>query len=165
MQATALQTQAYKRVHELLAQARELYPNANIPTVAVRFTVRGTCAGKANYMHRYVNFNPVLLEENGQAFIDRTVVHEVAHIVTDAVHWRPTRAHGKEWRSVMRKLGVSEPTRCHSYDVSNARVRTVRRFTYKCGCASHELTTVRHNKILRGYGYTCQNCGQALTRA
>jgi len=38
-------------------------------------------------------------------------------------------------------------------------MRQYERFAYKCGCRTHQLTSVRHKRIVqRGYQYRCQYC-------
>jgi len=94
-----------------------------------------------------------------------TVPHEVAHYVADILFgFKNIRPHGKEWQAIMCKLGV-EPQVTGNYDLSGISMKRQRRFTYVCDCMSHELTTVRHNKISRGKAqYFCGKCGDRLSR-
>ena len=133
----------------------------NYPTVS--FRLRGKTAGTANYGKQEIRYNAVLLEENGDNFLGRTVPHEVAHLVTRQKYGNRASAHGYEWKSVMRAFGLN-PTRCHSYDVSNSTVKTVKRgFEYKCSCRTYDLTVIRHKRIMKGAKYTCRSCKTTLT--
>lgn len=154
----------------------------------VTYNKRGTTAGVANYHEWTIDLNAVLLIENGEAFINRTVVHEWAHLVTDQVYpeaHRPTSnnahsyfrtkrvkrsPHGTQWQSVMRVLGA-DPSRCHSYDVANVQRKVDMPFVYKCNCRSHiPFSLKRHNKHQAGVlinpisgGYRCSRCKTQLT--
>lgn len=132
-----------------------------VPRPPIRFKKRGTTAGTA-HPRNGLNFNPILLQENGQDFVDDTPGHELAHWI--CYHRYPIRVqpHGREWKSVMRALGQN-PTRCHTFNVDNARVRRVARpYAYECDCYGskgiHHLTANIHNKIQRGQVRICKRC-------
>ena len=112
----------------------------------IDFSLRGTTAGRAKLLRWGVQYNMILAKENQASFINRTVPHEVAHLVAYALY--KDNGHGRMWKHVMRVFG-KEPTRCHSYDVSNARVRRTRRFAYTCNCDSGKVIIgcKHHNKI------------------
>lgn len=154
----------------------------------VTYNKRGTTAGTANYRTWTIDLNAVLLIENGETFINRTVVHEWAHLVTDQVYpeahhptsnsahsyFRTKRAkrsvHGTQWQSVMCVLGV-DPSRCHSYDTSSVERKRAAPFIYRCNCRENiPFTLHKHNKhqasviamgIERG-GYRCRSCRVTL---
>ena len=166
---TELQKMAIEQTKFWIDLANEMY-GLNIPHVPVSFNLRGHTAGKAMCRRGIVRdfeirYNAVLLEENGENFLNRTVPHEVAHLVVYAQYPSRTKPHGYEWKRVMRDFGIT-PKRCHSYDTSNATVRRRgrldREYPYKCGCRTHMLTVIRHRRILKGAGYTCKVCRQKL---
>ncbi len=164
-----------------------------MPTVIYR--KRGTVGGTANDARYEIDLNPILLMENLDVFIDRTVVHEFAHLVDGIMnpHTRETRIvrtrrglgrskrdiHGATWKNIMRLFGA-EPSRCHSYDVTNARVKNKapRDHKWVCGCGRGEinLTAKKHarmmelasNGVLRdgtfggwyARGHTYRRCGK-----
>ena len=136
-----------------------------IQTPHVSFTVKGATAGTAQRDGTRINFNMAILEAQPEAFIARTVPHEVAHAVLGQIHGaRGVQPHGREWKALMINLGAS-PERCHSYDMTNVKVKRQRRWTYACACTQYELTTVRHNKIQRGEcAYRCRVCRHKLTK-
>ncbi len=155
----------HRRVRELL----RLVPG--VPSPPIQFTCKGIKSGTANN-RRGLNFNPILLRENRERFIERTVAHELAHWVVykrwveqwdhNKGRWTGPRAHGRQWAAVMRTFGVPAD-RCHSYDTTNARVRRVQRgFKYSCKCRTADFTIVRHNKVRRGQTYTCTLCNTKL---
>lgn len=136
------------------------YPN-------VIFTKRGTTAGTANYMSHTINFNPELYVRNVEAFLADTAIHELSHLVAHQVYrlGRGIRitAHGEEWKRVMRSLGVT-PSRCHSFDTSETKQKkTTVRYQYKCSCQTFMVSSVRHNKMQRGFTYRCKRCNQTIS--
>jgi len=159
-----LQQQVIEQAEALLQQARDHY-GQRFSKVEIRFDLRGGSAGQARLGTQgkpVIRFNNALLEQHSEAFIARTVPHEVAHVVAYQLCRGKLRPHGPEWAAVMQLFGA-EPTRCHNYDLSAIPRRRMRRFTYHCGCRSHELTSIRHNRIQRGQRYYCKQCRQPLT--
>ena len=133
----------------------------NFDLPAISYDLLGRCAGRAHISEKRIRLNPVLLLENQVDFIERTVPHEVAHLVTYTIYpeSRLIKPHGREWKAIMQALGY-KPIRCHSYDTTNAQVRRERRFTYACACRAIQETARTHFKIQRG-GYwplKCRNC-------
>ena len=57
--------------------------------------------------------------------------------------------------------GASKPTGKSTYQQPKSNRRT---FPYACGCPNevHELTIIRHRKVLRGDSYRCRKCGERL---
>jgi len=64
----------------------------------------------------------------------------------------------------MLKLEV-EPKVTGDYDLSGIPVKQQRHFAYVCDCMTHQLTTVRHNKITMGKAnYFCRKCDGQLNQ-
>ncbi|OAN19431.1 SprT family protein [Photobacterium jeanii] len=155
---SALQAQVIAKVEHCIQQANHtLNKRFTVPTI--RFNQRGKIAGSARLQSWEVRFNPVLLAENPQAFLDEVVAHEVAHLVTFKLFGK-VRPHGKEWQTIMvRVFGVPART-THSFDIGSVQGKT---FTYQCQCSQHQLTIRRHNKVVRGQAqYHCRQCRQPL---
>jgi SprT protein len=161
--------QVMQRLNKLWSIVTQNYPNYTILSFPrVNYNLRGRVAGKAfctfnncgDVVESEVRLNAQLLIENQQSFIDRTVGHELAHIVAYQLYGKEIKPHGREWKMVMKMFG-QEPSRCHSFDVSN--VSTRKTHTYECGCRTFQLTSVRHNKIIKGKSsYTCNRCKGTL---
>jgi SprT protein len=155
---------AATRTRDLLRKA-ENWLGLVMPRVEIRFDLRGTSAGQARVCGKtlaLIRYNPTLLGRHPAEFIAETVPHEVAHVVAFAEHGARIRPHGAEWQGIMRYFGVA-PTRCHGYDVSRLRTRALRRFLYRCDCGTHEISSIRHNRIrTRGVVYLCRRCRQPL---
>jgi len=163
---TEYQAKSEDAVRFYIDLANDVY-NLNLPYPCIRWNLRGATAGKAacGIGKWEVQLHPVLVEQEGQDYVDRTPGHEVAHLVAFKVHglqrsYRGRRqSHGWAWKSVMRKLGL-DPTRCHTYDTSavkQTRKKADRPYVYKCGCMEHKLTSIRHRRFMSGK-YRCLRC-------
>ncbi|MBK1644746.1 hypothetical protein CKO25_08810 [Thiocapsa imhoffii] len=155
---------AAARTRRLLSVA-EAWLARTMPATEVRFDLRGTAAGQARVSAdgpAVIRYNRELLLRHTERFMHETVPHEVAHVAAFHCHGFGIRPHGAEWRHIMRHFGV-EPARCHNFDVSCLRTRVVARFRYRCACTTHELSSIRHQRIRRhGIRYLCRRCRQPL---
>lgn len=128
----------------------------------VRFDLRGRVAGTAQCHTRKLNFNMTLLNENVDAFLTRTVVHEVAHLIdhvinagknTTKLRGQRSSPHGRDWQKIMVLLGAN-PSRCHTYDTSNSKQRRTpaKNHSYKCGgCQGvFPMGATRHKRMQAG---------------
>jgi SprT protein len=70
--------------------------------------------------------------------------------------------HGREWRQIMTIMGV-DPKRCHSYTVEKVR-RVAKDYIYKCSCKEHKISSILHNRMVKGGKfYTCNRCKGRIT--
>ena len=154
------------RVADLLSQCQHHFGQVFKP-IDIRFDLRGRSSGMyvLKYKQRYLRFNPFIFAKYFDDSLATTVPHEVAHYVSDILFdIKNIRPHGKEWQAIMLKLGV-EPKVTGNYDLSGIPVKQQRRFVYVCNCMTHQLTTVRHNKITTGKAhYFCQKCDGQLNQ-
>lgn len=136
------------------------------PTIT--YTLNGTTAGTANYVTNVINLNPILLMDNLDAYIARTIPHELSHLITNIIDPGAHRSrlgkkrspHGHTWKTIMLGLGA-DPSRCHKYNTTN--VRTSQQYEYVCqGCGMHLMMGVkRHNKQQKnGDAYSHIGCGE-----
>jgi len=145
--------QVLAKLTSSLATANSHY-NIDIKMPTIVYKKRGTTAGTACYVTHTIDLNPALLMSNIEAFMKRTVPHELAHLITGIVYphtnqrsWGGKRSpHGSEWKSVMNVLGA-DPSRCHDYDTSAVKKRTSS-YEYICeGCGESMMMGIkRHNK-------------------
>lgn len=137
------------RDSQLEARSRELLLNVNattlLPLVQVEWNPRmRTAAGRADFRRKLVSLNP-RLREHGDAEIDRTLRHELAHLVA---HLRAGRRrispHGSEWRQACCDLSISDEKRCHTLPFpTQARAR---RLLYRCPQCKADFLRVRRIK-------------------
>lgn len=105
--------------------------------VSVEWNARlRSAAGRAVYRDRLVSLNPKL-QEHGQAEIDRTLRHELAHLLAQSrVGRRRIAPHGPEWRQACHDLGIGDEQRCHTLPFPTSS--HARRLLYRCpNCATN----------------------------
>jgi SprT protein len=169
MKVLTLKTELKDRVEETVVAficKAESKLGRTFPHIKVEFKNIGTTGGKFHYGKRnpFTNeksgmkivINTTLLAENVEEFMVRTIPHEVAHYIDYMLHNKSD--HGYHWQAIMGGIFGCEVSRCHSYDVTNARIKTYRKFRYACECQTMDLTTVMHNKIRRGSVRSCRRC-------
>lgn len=128
----------------------------------ITFRRSGKNAGAAFLNQNRINLNPVLYVNNPQVFITEVIPHEISHLLVYRLFGK-VKPHGKEWQSMMSQVFELEPKTTHSLDLSPLNIKS---FEYVCNCRSVELSTHRHNKVLRGkVKYRCKDCGTELTWA
>ena len=156
---TKIECLVVNRLKELQKKAKELYGVYVDPEIS--YDLRGQAAGQTRYTKNKIRFNRHLLEKYTAEFVEQTVPHEFAHLVAYKKFGRSIKPHGMEWKRVMEALGV-DPARTHNFDVSPTR--RLKRFHYQCHCpgSDYQLSSIRHNRILRGRVYLCRKCGSAL---
>lgn len=178
------------RVTAKLTESLELVQEAfdrqfDFPNVI--YKKRGRVAGTACSDTYTIDLNGVLLMENLDDFIFRTVPHELAHLI-DCIMYPETRdagvvwtrrgmrrgkrsVHGPTWKRIMNILGAPI-SRCHKYDTTNSSVkkRSSKKHVWVCGCGNGKvtLTNRKHQRQLRvaptGFGvyqrgHTVRRCG------
>ncbi len=152
---------------ECLQRAEALYDLGHRP-IPVSFDLRGRAAGMYRVRCRQplIRYNPYIFARYFEHGLQATVPHEVAHYITDRLYGLDkVRPHGEEWQSVMRALGA-EPRASVRLDLSGMPLRRQQRFAYRCDCTVYQLSTCRHNRIIKGAArYHCRLCGVALTPA
>jgi SprT protein len=122
------------------------------------FKRNGTCGGYANWGTKEMMFQLDLAETNEQDYLLHTVPHEVAHYV-QFQQYGYCKAHGREWKFIMRNVMRIPADRCHSYDTSVTKTKKQTKHIYGCGCGKEfKLSTTLHNKILRGSNRICGTC-------
>lgn len=160
----AQQEQVILETNQFLKSAGEYY-NCEFPHIPVLFDLSGKAAGmyRVKAGQRVIRYNPFIFSKYFDDNFNETIPHEVAHYVTDVLYGlKKIRPHGSEWKSVMQVFGVAA-NRTANYDLAGLPVRKYQTYVYHCGCQDYELTSRRHNKILRGIGhYMCRDCGGKL---
>jgi len=165
-----LKNLVYNKVKELINKFNTAY-NKDFDIPEIKFTKRGATAGCVTYKNNntFLNFNMVLLKENTDHFIKQTVPHEVSHYCVWLLYGHQYSSngrriiHGKDWKNMMTFFGV-DPKRCHNYNTDNcSKKRKIKKFSYKCDCSEHQLTNIRHNRVMKGQQtYKCVKCNGVL---
>jgi SprT protein len=146
----------------LLQTARELLCSLGAKRIATELRVEWnsrlkTAAGRADYGHKLISLNPRLVEHPAE--IDRTLRHELAHLVAQfRARRRRISPHGSEWQQACRDLGIADEMRCHTLPFPARRYTP--RFIYRCPNCRRDFPRVR--KIRRTVA--CLACCRAHTR-
>ena len=136
------------------------YFEKNFTQPKITFNQRGKIAGCARLQTNELRFNPVLLADNVEAFIEVVVPHEVCHLLAYTLFGK-VRPHGREWLNLMQTLFNLKGQTYHQMDVTKVKGKT---FNYQCECGPIELGIRRHNKVIKGQQtYICRTCRCALT--
>ena len=130
----------------LQATAEKLLRAAGCEAVAERVNVRWnrrlkTTAGLACYARMLVSLNPRLIAF-GEAKVDRTLRHELAHLVARfRAGRRSIQPHGPEWRQACIDIGLTDEKRCHELPLPRRSVE--RKHVYRCRHCQLEVRRVR----------------------
>jgi predicted SprT family Zn-dependent metalloprotease len=130
----------------LTARARELLAPFDAEKLRARVAVKWnarmrTTAGLASYERSLVMLNP-RLAEFGDAEIDKTLRHELAHLLAHARAGRRRIApHGAEWKQACRDLGLPDEKRCHDLPLPRRKMKT--NYVYRCPSCSIDVLRVR----------------------
>ena len=145
---------------ELEKKVRALLRPLGCADLAARVRVRWntrmrSTAGTAHAGKALITLNP-RLRDFGDAEVDRTLRHELAHLLA---HHRAGRRritpHGLEWQQACRDLGLTDEKRCH--DLPLPRREMAARHFYRCPHCSTVLSRVRP---LRGKSACLACCRQ-----
>ena len=163
----ARQVQVCDATHACIDRAGRLFER-RFSEIPILFDIRGRAAGmyRVRGRERVIRYNPWLFARYFDDNLNTTVPHEVAHYVTDVLYGiKRVKPHGPEWRAVMTALGAAPEVNCR-YDLAGIPTRRQQRHIYHCDCTTHQLTSVRHNRILSGQTrYYCRFCKSPLQRS
>jgi SprT protein len=130
----------------LEAKAREMLRALEADELAASIQVEWNArlfsgAGRADFRRKLVSLNP-RLREHDAAEIDRTLRHELAHLLAQFRGGRRRVApHGVEWRKACRDLGIADESRTHALPFPVQQ--RARRYLYKCQRCGKDFPRVR----------------------
>src|SRR5437764_7532459 len=99
-----------------------------------------TTVGRADFRRCLISLNPAL-QKFGPAEIDRTLRHELAHLLAHSRSRRRILPHGREWRKACRDLGIPGERAGHTLPLVGRALR--RRFVYRCKSCQRHFPRVR----------------------
>lgn len=145
------------------AHARTLLQAVGCDDLAARVMVRWnprmrSTAGVAYPGKALIRLNP-RLRDFGDAEIDRTLRHELAHLLA---HHRAGRRriapHGKEWQAACEALGLPGEKRCHDLPFPRRTMRAGLQYRcIHCGLVIHRVRPLRRKSA-------CLSCCKAHSR-
>jgi predicted SprT family Zn-dependent metalloprotease len=133
----------------LEATAREILSALDAEELAAKIHVEWnarlfSAAGRADSRRNLVSLNP-RLREHDAAEIERTLRHELAHLLAQSrAGRRRISPHGTEWRKACRDLGIADEERCHTLPFPVKQ--RPRRFLYRCSRCGKDFPRVRRIK-------------------
>jgi len=115
-----------------------------------------TTAGRAHYEEDCIELNPLLISVADIAEIERTLKHELAHLVAyercGKIQRRQLQPHGPEWQEACDDLGISGEERCHELELPGRQIR--KRFAYACKFCGETIERVKRFK----HQVACHTC-------
>jgi len=151
------------RDSDLERKAREMLQALNAAELATSVHVEWnarlfSAAGRADFRRNLVSLNP-RLREHGAAEIDRTLRHELAHLLAQfRTGRRRVAPHGAEWRRACRDLGIGDESRTHALPFPIKR--RSRPFLYECPRCRKEFPRARQIKR----AIACLECCRKFNR-
>jgi predicted SprT family Zn-dependent metalloprotease len=147
----------------LEATAREILTGVNAAELAAEVRVEWnarlfSAAGRADSRRNLVSLNP-RLRDHDAAEIDRTLRHELAHLLAQfRAGRRRVPPHGAEWRRACHDLGIGDEARCHTLPFPVKK--RAPRFLYRCARCGREFPRVRRIKR----AVACLECCRKFNR-
>ncbi len=144
-------------------QARHLLENLGARKLARQVCVEWnsrlrSAAGRAVYQRALVSLNPKL-RDHGADEIDRTLRHELAHLIAQMRAGRRHIApHGEEWRQACCDLRIADEQRCHTLPL--AILSQARKFLYRCRHCQKDFPRVRRIRRV----VACLDCCRRFNR-
>jgi SprT protein len=158
---TPLEQEVLDRVETDYVLAEQFFKRC-FPRPHIQFTLRGKSAGTAHLQLNKIRFNPVLLKENPEAYLNQVVCHEISHLLCFMLYGK-VKPHGKEWQHMMQTVFKVPADTRHQLNTQSV---VGKEFDYQCHCGQVKLSIRRHNRVVRGQTqYRCKRCLQMLKTA
>jgi SprT protein len=145
---------------EMQVQAASLLTAVNAHKLAKQLRIEWnarmrSAVGRADYRHSLILLNPAL-QRFGRSEIDRTLLHELAHLLAQfRAARRRILPHGAEWRQACRDLGIEGEQACHKLPMAVRHIS--RRFLYCCVNCQREFPRVRRIRRATACLVCCRN--------
>jgi len=146
-----------------ICRAEEIFER-RFDRLPILFDLRGRAAGMFKVVgpRRCIRYNPWIFGKYFEENLRDTVPHEVAHFIVHEAHGRRAKPHGVQWQALMACFGADAGV-TFDLDLDGIPQRRQRTHPYRCDCRTHEVSTTRHNRILKGVGrYHCRFCDGSL---
>lgn len=165
--AQAQECEVLERTENYIVQAEQHFERT-FDRIPVLFDLKGQTAGMFKMLgeRRWIRYNPWIFGKYFTENLSDTVPHEVAHYIVHEVYGRRGgKPHGPRWQALMAHYDA-DPGVTFNLNLEGIPQRRQRTHPYWCGCRPHDVSTTRHNRILRGAGrYYCRACDGELVYA
>jgi len=120
-----------------------------------------------------MNLNSELFDEYWEIYIRDVVIHEYVHLLVNKLYptwynWRyRVMPHWSEFKNICSSFWIEWKATTKTFNNSQVlkkNKRVMKRWSYKCNCSIHEITTQKHRKIQNWATYTCTTCKGVLSR-
>jgi SprT protein len=144
--ASPAQTETSGEALHLALHARAALVRLGLTSLADKLSVRWNPRMRSTAGLAYPNSSKIVLNPKLAGFgwteIERTLLHELAHLVAhERCGRRRISPHGPEWRQACADLGLNNEARCH--DLPLPRRKMTRRFVYQCPSCATKVERVR----------------------
>jgi predicted SprT family Zn-dependent metalloprotease len=134
-----------QRDEGLQQQCRDMAAGLGMPRLAGTLSVywnprMRSAAGRAFLQVRRIELNP-LLREHGEGEVERTLKHELAHLIVHEQYGRRCKPHGPEWQLACAALGIPGEISRHALPLP--RRTLARKFQYRCPSCEATVSRVR----------------------
>ena len=139
-----------------LKQLERTFPEINF-TYKVNFNLNSNkTMGEYSPEKNIIYFNMNVAERAGKKY-DDVIIHEFAHMVAITKFGKEISDHGREWKSVMKKLNA---TNISAYIDFSMFIEN--RSKVQCNCKDWYITKNRLTRMKNGRNYKCQECATQL---
>jgi predicted SprT family Zn-dependent metalloprotease len=137
------------RLEELMGLAFKVY-GVEIKKPKVDFELTGFAAAMVKCYTNQLSINPILMVENPEGFLEKTIGHEFCHLGVRRLHPKAQWTHGKQWQGMMRDLNIPIEID-HRYDVSSIVGKTPHTLDYALGAKPDRLELEKELAIYQHY--------------
>jgi predicted SprT family Zn-dependent metalloprotease len=110
---------AFSRMQDYVAEGFRKFPEYRQIHIELRFLDKGNAAGFADLQNNTVVLSPLYSEASTQETLEKTLPHEVAHIL--AYRWFGDSGHGVDWKRIAKALGISAEIHHHMGTAASLR--------------------------------------------
>lgn len=147
-------TEFTSHVEECLKRAFDKYGVKLSPDcVKIQFNLKGKTSAQAcmkGLTEYRLRFNREAIEKHWDEMVNKTIPHEVAHLIAWMCPQLRASGHNKVWKRICVELGGTG-RRCHNYDLTPAR--KTKKYLYNVNGAEYKVGSRVHNKIQMGRLY------------
>ena len=169
-----LTQQVQKKIDDMIIYAEDAW-DIDMDNVSVNYDLTstrtlGSCRTlpQSGEIVSIISLNQDLLKEFKEDYITHIVGHEMCHSIMGHIFPRDMNgrkrvtAHGKEFKAICSHFGIdgkATSSVCSGSKHLKSKRKTIE---YKCGCCTHNISTIKHNRILKGIRYSCKLCKNFL---
>jgi SprT protein len=145
-----------KVIDDLKKMADRIQTRKNLDIeVSLKISNLKRAAGQYHRDRKEIRISEHLIQNHPEK-VEDTLKHELGHAVVDQKYSRRVKPHGREWKTVMKKLGVEDPSACHSLKLAEYK------YFVRCSNPNCDVEFGRYRKskkVKHADRYVCGKCG------